>query len=377
MARIAASHTRSCAREPIGVGADDAVEDPLGPVDGADRFRVPAPSFGDERLLQQHAARRGRVAREELSRCGIGGTGLGVHPTAVLHVTQRLQDDRALVVGGVAAIARRFQRPAVQLRGFHVRVDIARGIGRDAGVTPRLLVTLRVEEVQGEQRGVALLVVGIGEHRVGDLAVETLARPVRKARVRDIAHEGVAESHPPGRVGREEFGQSRERLFDRHVVGIDGTEVVAVEARTEYRDAPQPRPVLGGQAIDARRDQTLDRAGHRGDVAAFAEGTEQLEEEQRVAVGPIDQLVGHVLRQRRGRRRRGHEQRRRGPAEWLEDDPLATLRRVEHETGRHPPPREAHEPRLVRSRARRARERDLPRSRPSSVCPRSRGWSVR
>ena len=247
--------------QPVGRRADLALEGPLGAVDGADGFGVPAPPFGDEGLLQQHPARRGRVAREELPGRGVRRTRLRVHPTAVLHVTERFEDNDALVIGNIAAIASRVQRAAVQLRGFHVRIDIARGIRRDTRVVPRLLVPLRVEEVEREQRRVGLgVVVRVGEHRVGDLAVEALARPVRQARVRDVAYEGVAEGHPPGGVGRKELGQPRERLLDGHVIGVDRTEVIAVEAGAEHRDASQPRPVLGREAVDACRDQALDGA---------------------------------------------------------------------------------------------------------------------
>ena len=155
----------------------------------------------------------------------------------------------------------RVQRTAVELHCFDVRVHLPGRVGCGAGIAPRLVVALGVEEVQREERGVALGAVGLGlEDGVRDLAMEALTGPVRQAGVRDVTDEGVTEDHPPGFVVIEKLLESGEGSVDGNVVGVDRTKRIDAETGPEHCDPSQPGAVVGCQPVDARRDQTFDRA---------------------------------------------------------------------------------------------------------------------
>src|SRR5690606_4104654 len=94
--------------------------------------------------------------------------------------------------------------------------------------------------------------------------------------------------------------------------------VLLLEAGAQDGQPPQEVAVRGRQLVDAGRNQALDRVREVLDGGATPQREEQLEEEERAAVGPRGERVQLAGEQRRPGRRRLQELPRVVPSEWLQ-----------------------------------------------------------
>ena len=113
--------------------------------------------------------------------------------------------------------------------------------------------------------------------------------------------------------------------------GSSSRERAAMEEPPLDRGALDDRTLLGLEAVDARREQRLDRRRHGrvGCLRVVGEHREQLLDEERIALGRLDDPALRLLRgARRPRSKPSDEARRLVRVEWVErDERRATTRR--------------------------------------------------
>ncbi len=216
-------------------------------------------------------------------------------------------------LGGVAALlvhgaegrqvhlgqpASRFDRPVVErqrIRRSAARQRQAPGPPRQA---PAVTQPPRVVGVQREQLDDGIDVAADGF--AGDITgarVQVAAHPERQGLVRRRALEGVAEADAPGVL----FDERGEPPGHRVQVGAGDVQVarrgLEVRRDPEHGQLAQDRAVGGREAVDRRRQQAFDRVGKRAQVAAGADGSGELAQQQGVAGGALHERRNRVRRE--------------------------------------------------------------------------------
>ena len=143
------------------------------------------------------------------------------------------------------------------------RFDIGEGIGgpprRHQREAMGLVVTLGVEEVQRQQPGLVVGVLGPGGDGLTGPSVQFPAQPVGQAVVGALAQQSVGEADGVA-LPDEEPGQPLGKLVVDRLIH-HGVEEVDGKAPPEDRRPPQEVPVAGGELIDPGRTTASTESG--------------------------------------------------------------------------------------------------------------------
>src|SRR3954470_13769504 len=193
------------------------------------RLRVAAEALADHAFLVQQP----RMPVERPC-AAVRLLGVRIQAHELAYVAERFPDPRDLVVGEVA-LGADLERSAVEAGSLDVGELLLGPLARRERVAVRLLAVTRVEEVKGEQlRELAAAPVLEPLVRLADLRVQRTAPLVRKALVRRVAEEGVAEAERAGRVrvAFDELAQTVPSVRVGQRLGV-GREHVRDELRAE------------------------------------------------------------------------------------------------------------------------------------------------
>src|SRR5207247_2265749 len=135
-------------------------------------------------------------------------------------------------------------------------------VAGQTGVPPGPVVALGVEEVQRQELRLVLGPIARPMlDRLADAAVQASPATVRKPFVGGVPDQRVLELQLARTLSSKEVRQPPERGPPREALALQHLpKELRLEAHPEDRRVPKDRPVAGGQAVDLRRHQALDRA---------------------------------------------------------------------------------------------------------------------